>query len=88
MSKYIDAGLYVEMQIYDDENEEWSLWDGTIEDLLNQWTEQGCPPAIEASERTGHWIYGNGNGKCSICGQKKSMGWDNYCGYCGAEMED
>lgn len=50
MTKYIDADLYVEMQIYDDECEEWSLWNGTIEDLLNQWTEQGCPPTIEVSE--------------------------------------
>lgn len=50
MSKYIDADLYVEMQIYDDEHEEWSLWNGTIEDLLNQWTEQGCPPTVEVSE--------------------------------------
>lgn len=50
MSKYIDASLFVEMQIYDDEHEEWSLWNGTIEDLLNQWTEEGCPTAIEVSE--------------------------------------
>ena len=50
MSKYIDADLYVEMQIYDDEHEEWGKWQGTIEDLLNQWTEQGCPSTIEISE--------------------------------------
>ena len=50
MSKYIDADLYVEMQLYDDEYEEWGVWNGTIEDLLNQWTEEGCPPPIEVSE--------------------------------------
>ena len=50
MSKYIDADLYVEMQIYDDEHEEWEWWKGTIEDLLDQWTEEGCPSAIEVSE--------------------------------------
>ena len=50
MSKYIDADLYVETQIYDDEHEEWGEWQGTIEDLLNQWTEQGCPSTIEVSE--------------------------------------
>lgn len=50
MSKYIDADLYVEMQIYDDEHEEWSIWNGTIEELLAQWTEEGCPPTIEVSE--------------------------------------
>lgn len=50
MSKYIDADSYVEMQIYDDEHEEWSTWNGTIEELLDQWTEEGCPPTIEVSE--------------------------------------
>ena len=47
MSKYIDADLYVEMQIYDDEHEEWSWWNGTIEELLDQWTEEGCPSAVD-----------------------------------------
>lgn len=50
MSKYIDADLLVEMQIYDDEHEEWGVWNGTIKELLDQWTEQGCPPIIEVSE--------------------------------------
>lgn len=50
MSKYIDAELYVEMQIYDDEHEDWKWWKGTIEDLLDQWTEEGCPTTIEVSE--------------------------------------
>ena len=50
MSKYIDADLYVEMQIYDDEHEEWGIWNGTIEELLDQWTEQGCPSTIEVSD--------------------------------------
>lgn len=50
MSKYIDASLVVEMQVYDDEYEEWSIWNVTIEDLLNRWTEEGCPPAIEVNE--------------------------------------
>ena len=58
MSKYIDADLCVEMQIYDDEHEEWSIWNGTIEDLLNQWTEQGCPPSADVVERKiGEWRH-------------------------------
>ena len=47
MSKYINTDLYVEMQLYDEQYEEWDIWNGTIEDLLNQWTEQGCRPTIE-----------------------------------------
>ena len=50
MSKYIDADLYVEMQIYDDEHEDWLWWKGSIEELLDQWTEEGCPTPIEVSE--------------------------------------
>lgn len=47
MSKYIDADLYVETQIYDDEHEEWSIWKGTIEELLDQFTEEGCPSTVD-----------------------------------------
>ena len=46
MSKYIDADLYIEMQICDDEHEEWGVWNGTIEELLDQWTVQGCPQTM------------------------------------------
>ena len=42
---------------------------------------------INSTEQHGHWIYGNGNGECSVCGRERSRGWDNYCGYCGARMK-
>ena len=94
MSKYIDADLYVEMQLYDDEYEEWGVWNGTIEDLLNQWTEEGCPPPIEVSERTGEWIRKTvtvddipfTGEECSNCNFWKNMGIWNYCPNCGAKM--
>ena len=57
------------------ESDEWKRAD--IDDLIR---------AYEDSERTGEWIYGNGNGECSVCGRERSDGWDNYCGYCGAKM--
>ena len=63
MSKYIDADLYVEMQIYDDEHEDWLWWKGSIEELLDQWTEEGCPTPIEVSEDC---IYTY----CSRCGMR------------------
>ena len=50
MSKYIDASLVVEVHVYDDEHEEWGMWSVTIEELLNRWTEGGCPPTIEVGE--------------------------------------
>lgn len=50
MSKYIDASLTVEIPIYEDEHKDWSIWNVTIEDLLNKWADQGCPPTIEVSK--------------------------------------
>ena len=70
MSKYIDADLYVDMQIYDEQHEEWGVWHGTIEDLLNQWTEQGCPLSIEINENNEHSVHyeiGYKKGKQSKC---------------------
>ena len=96
MSKYIDASLFVEMQIYDEGYEEWSIWNGTIEDLLNQWTEQGCPPTIEVGES--EWVEVDDSVQpiCSKCGMACSgihrnadysvvPTW-NYCPNCGADM--
>ena len=50
-------------------------------------TIQGCE-SVKPKQLKGYWIYGNGNGECSICGREKSKGWDNYCGYCGARMRE
>lgn len=86
MSKYIDAELYVEMQIYDDEHEEWGIWNGTIEELLDQWTEQGCPSAIEVSE--GEWLKRDVcEYRCANCGKIQFADCDhelNYCCNCGS----
>lgn len=96
MSKYIDADLYVEMQIYDDEHEDWKWWKGTIEDLLDQWTEEGCPLTIEYIE--GEWVKVDDRVQpiCSKCGMACSGIHRNadysvvptwkYCPNCGAKM--
>ena len=43
--------------------------------------------ALPSTDRpTGKWIYGNGNGECSVCHHERQYGWDNYCGNCGAKM--
>lgn len=34
----------------------------------------------------GEWKYGNGNGECPFCGRERQYGWDNFCGFCGADM--
>lgn len=90
MSKYIDADLYVEMQIYDDEHEEWSIWNGTIEELLDQYTEQGCPPSADVVERKrGCWRtvkhHDETFWKCSQCEMLHKYA-SNYCSSCGSDM--
>lgn len=90
MSRYIDADLYVEMQIYDEEHEERRKWKGTIEDLLDQWTEQGCPPTVE--HKTGEWKWSalDCSWECSRCNcvfeEFDYKPEYNYCPNCGADM--
>ena len=42
-------------------------------------------PIIEERKK-GKWKYGNGNGECPFCGHERPLGWDNFCGFCGADM--
>lgn len=64
MNRWIDADERITIQLYDDEHEEWREEDMTIAELLNQYTDEGCPSAkqewIPCSERlpkdNGHYI--------------------------------
>lgn len=42
--------------------------------------------ALQQERPRGKWIYGNGNGECPFCGHERQLGWDNFCGFCGADM--
>ena len=41
---------------------------------------------IVKERKKGKWKYGNGNGECPFCGHERPLGWDNFCGFCGADM--
>lgn len=53
MGKLIDAERKVHIQIYDDEHEEYRTHEMSIADVLDTYTDEGCPDA-EPSEQ--QWI--------------------------------
>lgn len=44
-------------------------------------------PTIEPERKKGHINICNGHECCSECGKCLGIGYTNYCGYCGAELE-
>ena len=53
MTKYIDAEQKITVQVYDEEHEEWTIKETTIECALDFWSNEGCPPAADVVPR---WI--------------------------------
>ena len=43
MSRYIDAGMYITAEIYDEEHEEYKTERMTIAEFLDRYTDEGCP---------------------------------------------
>lgn len=89
------ADKYYDKFIYESDADEFIVEIESMRDIRSKREEiikrEALDIAIEAlkpKQPKGYWIYGNGNGECSICGREKSMGWDNYCGYCGARMRE
>ncbi len=87
--KLIDADTVVTIQVYDDMTEEYDLKKMTVGDAIDWWSDEGCPPSVDAEPiRHGHWIDVNGDGslwRCSVCGETQCCN-SNYCGDCGAKM--
>ena len=65
-------------------------FDKCAEDIKKQGENVICIPCDEevvVGRPHGEWIVlENGNVECSICHREKQDGWDNFCGYCGADM--
>lgn len=63
MNRWIDADERITIQLYDDEHEEWREEDMTIAELLDQYTDEGCPstkqewiPCSERLPKEHEWI--------------------------------
>ena len=91
MSKYIDAEQKITVQVYDEEHEEWTIKETTIECALDYWSNEGCPPAADVQEvKHGRWIEVNDDDsmyRCSACGELSCCN-SPYCGECGAKMDE
>jgi hypothetical protein len=44
-------------------------------------------PTIEPEQKHGHIVTDRSIDYCSECGKCLGIGYTNYCGYCGAELE-
>lgn len=94
--KWINAEQQVTVTIYDEEHEEHHDKKMTVEEMLDTYTNEGCPTIYSNPERkTGKWIVvddGCISGICSVCGWEAHMYEDDvvgmdYCPKCGARLE-
>jgi ribosomal protein L34E len=98
--KWIDAEQKVTVTIYDEEHEEHHDKIMTVEEMLDTYTNEGCPTMYSNPERkTGKWHIldecANEGVYCSECIKKvfkidfsNTMKWKNfrYCPNCGSYM--
>ena len=98
MGRLINADTIVHYQTYDDEHEEFSEHESTIEDFLDEMTDEGCPNPVDAVPVVhGHWIKfgvsdkdGNHQYRCSVCECEEihsPLVKVSYCWNCGARMD-
>ena len=101
--KWINAEQQVTVTIYDEEHEEHIDRIMTVEEMLDKFTNEGCPTMYSNPERkTGKWIVSDDRcwHTCPFCDADidVSMGtgvyvdndevnYVNYCPNCGARME-
>ena len=84
MSRYIDANKKLTITVYDDEHEEHVDHYMTIEEILDTYTSEGCPPTADVVERKrGEWIETSSGDhwKCSRCNYRAGFWFDeeNSC---------
>lgn len=93
--RLIDADTVVTIQTYDDMYEEWGAETMTVAEAMDKWSDEGCPPTIDAEPvRHGRWRHlGGDEWCCTICGEViyTEGSWEKpthkYCHECGAKMD-
>lgn len=94
----INADALVQVQMYDEEHEEWSVETMTVEECLARFAD--VPTIIETDRPHGEWIVNIPNYKsvCSVCGANETdfiygtemwygLGESKFCPSCGARMK-
>lgn len=97
--RLIDANSVVTIQVFDEMTEEYYMQTMTVAEMVDRWTDEGCPPTIDAVPVVhGRWIdrgdyvttaYGSLDIKvCSCCENEITIDdFDSYCPDCGARMD-
>ena len=75
--RLIDADAFVNMQMFDPEHEEWYTERMTIEECLDRYADEGCPPTIDAVEVV----------RCKECRYLKHDADYQWCGMIGVGCE-
>lgn len=94
--KWINAEQQVIVTIYDEEHEEHLVKMMSVEEMLDTYTNDGCPTVYSNQERKkGKWereVLGSTSGygttvmyQCSEC-ERMAINQYNYCPWCGADM--
>jgi len=86
--KWINAEQQVTVTIYDEEHEEHLDKIMTVEEMLDAYTNEGCPTIYSNPEpNIGQWIDADGdNAICGCCNRLNHL-YGTYCKHCGAKME-
>lgn len=98
--RLIDANDVVTIQVFDEMTEEYFMQTMPIAEMIDRWTDEGCPPTIDAVPVVhARWepIDGTGDGiyklwRCSACKNGTTAGGETgpdvpYCFCCGAKMD-
>lgn len=95
--RLIDANAVVTIQVFDEMTEEYNMETITVAKAIDRWSDEGCPPTIDAVPVVhGKWLREKIRPKsylrvCSMC--KKTayfcgLGCSyKYCPNCGARMD-
>ena len=90
--RLIDADAVVTIHTYDDMYEEWGSETMTVAEAMDKWSDEGCPPTVDAEPvRHGEWIHDINNlYGCSKCFNRETMSLKRlkpYCPNCEAKMD-
>lgn len=87
-TRLIDADALIERMYHDafESDTDMQKWDGGCWIRYKMFENAMDSAPIVEERKKGKWKYGNGNGECPFCGRERPLSWDNFCGFCGADM--
>lgn len=84
--RFVNADTLIQVQVYDEEHEEWSVETMTVEECLARFAD--VPTIIEMDRPQGEWINDTrySGWTCTHCNYHDGNKTDNFCSNCGARM--